>query len=85
MCATTANIVKIFHTPMPMSMLHKHNIIFIDKIPASLGILVICPVNADLLMNTFFAFQHYLFSPSSEISSSEVIAIEPLALSISSA
>ena len=63
MCATTANIVKIFHTPMPMSMLHKHNIIFIDKIPASLGILVICPVNADLLMNTFFAFQHLSIPP----------------------
>ena len=63
MCATTANIVKTFHTPMPMPVLHKHNIIFIDKIPANLSVPIICSVNADFLMNAFFTFQHLSIPP----------------------
>ena len=62
MCATTANsIVKISH--IPITVLHRRNIILINKIPASLDVLVICPVNADFLMNALFAFQHLSIPP----------------------
>ena len=70
---------------MPMPVLHRRNIIFIDKISAFLSVPVIRSVNADVLVYAVLAFQHYSSLLISEISSSEVIATEPLVLSISSA
>lgn len=42
-----------------MSVLHRQKILFVDIIPASLGVLVIRPVDADFFMNALFTFQHW--------------------------